>query len=929
MMKKLILVILLIYFGEITASPNYKTSASGFGFIENKGQLIDQNHKPNKEVLYLYSGPGLHVQLKPDGFSYEVWNNIIKEKISEKDLFLNPEMKTVQYEITYQVHRIDISFLNASKNLTIKPENAASYPIHYYTGCTPISKGETGTTNVLHYAKVIYPNIYPNIDIEFLLDSRNYSDISNSDHSFSSGRFKYNFIIHPGGNVNDIKLKFDGANATSLNSDGHIIIETDYGSIEESIPASYQYNNNNKQEIEAAFKQQSSNIFGIAIAPYNQEQTLIIDPVPYSTYYGGSGEEWGQGIATDSLGNVFITGYTKSTSAIATSGAYQNTFGGGTGYGDAFLVKFDSLWVCQWATYFGGDGDDATLAVATDASGNVIITGFTKSDSGIATTGAYQIYLGYATTNDAFIAKFDSTGICQWATYYGGSGNDYGYGVATDLNGNIIVVGSTYSTTTIATTGAHQTTFSGTGTSEGFIVKFNSSGVRQWGTYYGGLADDECRAVAIDLNSNIFVTGITSSTINISTSGVFQTNFSYGIDDGFVVKFNALGVRQWGTYFGGNGQDFGFGIAVDLSGNSVIAGYTSTSTGMASAGAHQTTYGVGATGDAFFIKFNPNGTRQWSTYYGGSTTERGYGYGVVTDSSNNIFFCGATWSPSGIATAGSFQPVLNTGNYYDGFVVKFNPSGVRQWGSYYGGNLDDKCLGIAIKRNGDPVITGYTRSTLGLATGGAFQTTYGGIYDAFIASLTNSGILPVKLISFEAKALQEDGIKIKCNWSTASEINNDYFEIERSINSEIESQWLVAEKKKGHGTTNIINTYEFIDDVTLLTSPSINKYYYRLKQVDFDGNYAYSNIVLVNLYPQTNESFNIYPNPNTGLFTIDFTNGQNNKSIMIYDFSGKLVKEEFNGSQKLQISMADLAKGIYLLKIITDTEIISRKIVLQ
>ena len=148
-----------------------------------------------------------------------------------------------------------------------------------------------------------------------------------------------------------------------------------------------------------------------------------------------------------------------------------------------------TLFVCNinvnatvpWSTYFGGTSDDWAQSSAIDASGNIYITGTTYS-SGLATSGAHQTTFGGA--YDAFVTKFNSSGVRQWTTYYGGTGSENGNGIALDGSGNIYVVGTTTSTSGIATTGSFQSTL--TGSSGGFIVKFNSSGVRQWGTYYSG-----------------------------------------------------------------------------------------------------------------------------------------------------------------------------------------------------------------------------------------------------------------------------------------------------------------------------------------------------------------------------------------------------------------------------------------------------------
>src|SRR4051812_34488311 len=125
----------------------------------------------------------------------------------------------------------------------------------------------------------------------------------------------------------------------------------------------------------------------------------------WASYYGGAGYDAAVNITTDASGNVYMTGQTANSTGLATAGAYQTTSGGAE---DAFLVKFDGAGTRLWATYFGGPGADFGYGVKTDAAGNVYITGYTESTTGIATAGAYQTT--YNNFNDAFIAKFSSSG---------------------------------------------------------------------------------------------------------------------------------------------------------------------------------------------------------------------------------------------------------------------------------------------------------------------------------------------------------------------------------------------------------------------------------------------------------------------------------------------------------------------------------------
>jgi hypothetical protein len=473
----------------------------------------------------------------------------------------------------------------------------------------------------------------------------------------------------------------------------------------------------------------NGNVLSFQLEGYDPKLPLTIDPNRiWATYYGGTASTLGTNnsqCATDKAGNVYLAGFTRSSTGIATSGSHQITLGGTV---DAFLVKFNSSGVRQWATYYGGSSDDIAEHCLADANGNIYLTGYTNSATGIATTGAYQTSRGG--NYDVFLTKFNSSGIRQWGTYYGGSANDYGYGLAADANGNIYVTGSTGSTTGIATTGSHQST--NNGNQDAYLVKFNTSGVRQWATYYGGGSIEEGASCATDANGNIYVTGRTGSTTGIATTGSHQaTKGSTNSYDGFLVKFNSSGVRQWASYYGGSSEDICNSCAVDVNGSVYITGYTSSSSGIAASGSHQTV--LSGTLDAFLAKFSSSGVRQWATYYGGSNTD--YVESCATDGNGNIYIAGITQSSSGIATSGSHQTKLNSAE--DAFLVKFNNTGVRQWSTYYGGDDSERSMSCAADTLGNIYLSGSTESSSSIAYNGHQMNRFDTV-DAFLVKFAST-----------------------------------------------------------------------------------------------------------------------------------------------------------------------------------------------
>lgn len=322
----------------------------------------------------------------------------------------------------------------------------------------------------------------------------------------------------------------------------------------------------------------------------------------WGTYYGGNLNELGRSCSVDASGNVFLIGETQGATGtvIATASAHQSTFGGGT-Y-DAFVAKFSTTGVRQWATFYGGNANDFGYGSITNGLGDVFFTGYTNSSTGtiIATAASHQSV--NAGVNDAYLVKLNSSGVRQWGTYYGGGGEDYGFSCSLDAAGAIFICGSTTSTNSISSSGSHQTVNGGT--TDGFLAKFNTLGVRQWGTYFGGSSIDIAYATTTNSLNQVYITGLTASTNSISSLGSHQPNVG-GTNDAFLTLFNSLGQLQWSTYFGGIGDDRGYGCAADALSNVYMTGRTTSTVALviSTPGTHQITGSSATNGDGFLTKF--------------------------------------------------------------------------------------------------------------------------------------------------------------------------------------------------------------------------------------------------------------------------------------------------------------------------------------
>ncbi|HMO37797.1 MAG TPA: SBBP repeat-containing protein [Saprospiraceae bacterium] len=672
------------------------TLTGTLGFIENKGQIQDPNGDAAAYVQYLLPvSNGLTIQLKNNGFSYDTYLRTTDE----------------QGAPWYQYHRIDVELLGASPTAQLIPAAPAPDVLHYYT--------HQAAVQVKHFQKVTYKNIYPSIDLEFKV------------HAAADKPVEYNFILHPGACVSDIRLRYTGAMAATL-LNGQLQLRVAHGHLTEHIPLSYWAENGQVEEIRYQIIQPfaerqgvGSILVGFSEPVQYLAQTLIIDPIPrldWGTYLGGTDDDGARDMTLDAAGNVYIIGSTNSPNAMATAGTHQQAVGGSF---DVFISKFNNDGARLWSTYYGGSGNDFGQHIATDAQGNVYVTGATDSPNGMATPGAAQ-----ETPNgqgDAFAAKFTTDGAQLWGTYAGGSDFDFGNGIAVDAQGNAFIIGWTSSSDAISTPGAHQTILGGG--DDMFLIKYNTNGQRQWGTYIGGNSQEIGLQVKTTATGRVVVAGSTATETGMTTPGAHQTVYGGGFSDAYLAQFTTDGVREWSTYIGGSEGEFGDALAIDALGNIYIGGPCTSTNGLATPGGHQPLAGGGS--DAFLIKFNNAGERQWGTYYGGINDEAAYG--LTTDIENNVYLTGFTRSDNNIATPEAHQTNF-AGGEWDAFLVKFTADGQRLWGSYYGGPERDQSYAIAVDADQQVFIAGITGSATGISTPGAHQSTFGGApADAFVA----------------------------------------------------------------------------------------------------------------------------------------------------------------------------------------------------
>jgi len=377
---------------------------------------------------------------------------------------------------------------------------------------------------------------------------------------------------------------------------------------------------------------------GNAVTPAGGGEAFIVklDPggntLVYSTYIGGSGLDRGGAISIDGSGRAWITGLTTSADFPLVD-ALQASL---RGPADAFVVRLgaagDSL---EYATFLGGSGGEMGAGIAVDGAGNVWVTGNTDSED-FPTERPVQGSLG--APSDAFVSKLDARGQLLFSTFLGGEqGDDTGFGITVDTDGNALVTGSTASAA-FPVVDPVQAEFGGDG--DAFVAKFDSNGSQLlYSTTLGGSAADAGLAIAVGVDGSAYVTGQTLSS-DFPTRDALQPAPG-GPPDAFVTKLNPRGSAViYSTFLGGEGVDVGAGIAVDGSGNAHVTGMT----GSADFPTHDSLQPfLGGGSDVFVSRINDAGSGfTYSTYSGGAGADAGIG--IAVDGSGNAYVVGQTSS---------------------------------------------------------------------------------------------------------------------------------------------------------------------------------------------------------------------------------------------------------------------------------------------
>ena len=526
---------------------------------------------------------------------------------------------------------VDETFIGSYGTINPRGIDKSSSQVSYFVGNKDSWKSNAPTYNTLSLGSV-----WPQVDITLKAYGKSTEKI---------------FTIHPGGNVNSIRVALDGINSISVDKEGKLLIGTQLGTVSMTRPVAYQEINGMRHGIEVSYVV-SGNSYGFTVGNYDKHFPLIIDPLLASKTLGSG---YDTDMARDRSGNVYITGFTGAPNYPTTPGAYQTTFDStcNSCYPDSqrnvsnyFVSKLDpSLSTLLASTFIGTTEDDwSPVAIALDSSGNVYITGVNPANYPY-TSNAYQTARGLS-----FVSKLNPSLSSLLASTFIDSFSSNA--IALDSSGNVYVVGtgvkkfdpslsSLLASTSIGggnaialdSSGNIYTTGGGVG-----VYKYNSTlSLLASASPGAGTAT----AIALDSTGNVYITGYTWASNYPTTTGAYQRTFR-GSDfgnqgDAFVTEFDSsLSTLLASTFIGGSSNDDPYGIALDSSGNVYITGLTLSSNYPTTACAYKSTYAF-ANGGIFISKFDPSLSSLLASTY----LTDGTGYAIALDSSRDVYIGGS------------------------------------------------------------------------------------------------------------------------------------------------------------------------------------------------------------------------------------------------------------------------------------------------
>ncbi len=735
-------------------------SFSQIEFIPNQGQFYDFDGKTHPEILYKLESPGCNIYFKADGLMYQFYKFEEKSESEytkeEKEAKEHGNYGFISKKVFY--YQMNVNFINSSSEVSFETGKETEMVRNYYLAHCP-----DGILNVKATDEITYKEIYPNIDLRF------YS---------LDGKLKYDYILHPGADVKMIKTQYEGFDEMDLNKEGYIEIKNPLTTITDAKPIAF---TETQSDIPVNFNfDKKNNTIQFDLEIDEITETIIIDPsIVWGTLFGGSQSATWTRPVFDNNDNMYNSGYTyETTFPVLNAGSGQYFDDTKDGITDLVIMRFNADHSLAWCTYYGGESGDYLAgstdygkAIAINSNNEIYIAG--NVQSGTTTFPTFNPGGGVWFQNQtkihgetAFILKFNENGVRLWASMFQHEGaatvsegiringivcDDtrlYITGQLYNWNGNGIplrTLGGAYNNSTFV------------GSQDVFVGRFDTGDALEWCTYLNGANPANASFAQgcdlhVDSQNNLWFVGRETNgaggpghhLLNPGGGAYYQAA-NAGNQDLIFTKFNSSMSIVWSTYYGGAEQDIPSMITCDENDNPLVvlrtirsADFPTTNPG---GGAFfQGTLGAVGNDDAGIIKFNNNAVPLWSTYVGG-TGNTSTLTGIGANETGDIYL-------SGYSNSADFPTMFQAGSYndnsingeFDAVFMKFNPSGVMQWSTFYGGSSNEVlysgkgALNVG-NCNTDFAAFGYTNSAdIGFVNpgGGAYYQTTGGTGNSFI-----------------------------------------------------------------------------------------------------------------------------------------------------------------------------------------------------
>ncbi|MBK7856556.1 MAG: SBBP repeat-containing protein [Bacteroidetes bacterium] len=624
---------------------------------------------------------------------------------------------------------------------------------------------------------------------------------------------------------------------------------------------------------------------------------------------GSAAADFANDVVIDAAGNVYVVGEFYNTVDFDPGVGVVNLTSAGNA--DVFIIKYTSAGNLVWARKMGGAEGDGGYAIALDGSNNVYIQGTFRSTADFD-PGATAFNLTSAGLADVFVCKLTNAGIFTWAKRFGGTANEYSTDIEIDNAGSVITTGR-FGGTVDFDPGVGVANLAG-GPVDAFISKLSSAGNYVWVKHITCTSSVFIESMTEDAAGNLYFTGSFhetadfdpgATTANLTVTACSSTN-------AFVLKLNATGIFQWVKRFGGTNSTWAYGIKVGNTGTIYTTGFFE---GTADFDPGTGTVNLVSAGnrDVFLSRLNSSGNFLSATRIG-STGEDGGGV-ITVDPAGNIYISGR------YSATTDFNPGAGTANrtatgVYDCFILKLSSTLTFTWVCTFGGTGGDDGRGIALDAANNVVITGLFTGTSDFDPGSGTVNLTAQSIDGFILKLNNPSPLPIELLSFNATPNKKT---IDLTWATATELNNDFFTIEKSKDG---NEFEDVAKVDGAGNSNQVIEYSFTDK-----NPYNGLSYYRLKQTDFNGDFSYSKTVAVNLNP--NNQFYLYQNPSANHIIVAFKNAETQPcKLLIHDVTGRMVHEQQITSATTILNFAFLP-GVYVASVTYSQQAFSQKFIVR